>query len=153
MSFRRRLVVFGYPALELITLGALVTWIGLGWVLVILALGVLVGLVVMRIAGRQAFAVMREASQTGTLPDGRAGMHALAFAGGFLIAIPGIWSKVIGLLMQLPPVQATIGSRFAGRFTVFGTGMHGDIVQGTVVTVHNDEGPAEAGPSRAITDR
>lgn len=151
MSFRRRLLVFGYPALELITLGALITWIGLGWVLLILFAGVIIGFALMRIAGRNAFALMREASQTGSLPDGTAGFHALAFAGGALIAIPGIWCKLVGLLLQLPPVQALVAGRFAGRFTVFTPGMRGDVVQGTVVYSENDEGPTEAGPSRQIS--
>lgn len=151
MPFRRRLLVFGYPALELLTIAGLIAWIGLGWVLLILVAGVPLGMLLMRAAGRQAIAVARQASRTGTLPDGAAGLHAIAFVGGALVLVPGIWSKVIGLLLQIPPVQVLVAQRFAGRFQMFSVG-GGEVIPGTVIhrSSTDDGGPAEAGPPRAI---
>ncbi len=152
MSFRRRLLVFGYPALELLTLIALVEWIGLGWVLLILVLGVPIGFALMKAAGRQGLAQLRTASASGVLPGGAAGLHAIAFLGGLLIAIPGIWSKAVGLLLQLPPIQAVVLQRSEGRWRLFRFTASGDVIRGVVVDdgsrSGHDEGPAEAGPSQ-----
>ena len=75
MSLRRRLLVFGYPALELLTLFAVASLVGLGWLLLGLALGVLIGLAIMQTAGRNAFAAMQAASRSGAVPEASVRRH------------------------------------------------------------------------------
>ena len=160
MSLRRRLVVFGYPALELVTLLLVAQWIGLGRLLLVLLLGVLIGLAIMQSAGRNAFAIMRAAATSGASPEGSVRRHGMRFAAGALMAIPGIWCKLAGLVLVLPPMQPVVARRLSdwlgARTRMRGTG--GDVVEGVVVegvVVEQTDrrlGPTEAGPSRQITD-
>jgi hypothetical protein len=84
-SFRRRLVVFGYPLLELITIYLVAQWIGWGWTFLLILLGIPVGFALMRNAGDAAVQDVVKASQSGAQVD--ASRHTLPFVGGLLIAI------------------------------------------------------------------
>lgn len=173
MSIRRRLVVLGYPLLEILTIIAVAKFIGWGWTILILIAGIPIGFTVMSRAGRSAFASMREASRDGRIPDGSAGTHALSFLAGALIAVPGLWSDLAGLLLLLTPIQRLIRRRYGPRVTAFTSSAGGlrppsfgasDVIKGTVIHTadtepnHPDQpnhpghtdGPAGAGPSGAV---
>lgn len=149
VSLRRRLLVFGYPALELLTLAAVASWIGVGWLLLGLAFGVLIGLAIMQTAGRNAFSVMQQAARSGAMPDGSVRRHGMVFLAGALIAIPGIWCKIAGLALLIPGVQSIVARRYAGRLD---TRMRGSVVvEGVVINPDGTrKGPADAGPPREI---
>lgn len=87
----------------------LVFWIAslFGWLLVsgLVVAGLAFGLVIMKNAGTQAAAVLREGSRTGKLPEGGVGDSGLLFAAGGLIFIPGFVTDIIGILLLLPPVR------------------------------------------------
>jgi UPF0716 protein FxsA len=150
-SFRSRLLIFGYPILELVTIYLVAQAIGWGWTFLLLLAGIPVGFAVMRNAGDAAMQDVVAASQTGTPVD--AGRHSLSFVGGLLIAIPGFWTDLLGLLLVIPPTQRLFRARtrswFSQRFTTVRVpGVHnpgGDVIQGDVIssTVHRDD---EAGP-------
>ena len=125
MSLRTRLLLFGYPALELITMYVLALWVGWGWALIIFLAGFPIGIVVMRWAAR-----------TG---------NALGFLGGVLFCIPGVWSDLVGLILCLPRTSAILHGmldswaqarvvtlRFPGADFQSGYG-RGDVIQGTIV--------------------
>ena len=154
MSLRARLLFFGYPLLEVATAYAIAVWIGWGWMLLLVIAGIPVGFAVMRNAGDAAMVDMQRAAQTGQEPD--ASGHALTFVGGLLIAVPGFWSDLVGLLLAVPLTQRLfrqnartwLSSRVS---TVRMPGVHypdgGDVIQGIVITP-DDEPPAE--PPRAL---
>ena len=149
MSLRRRLLVFGYPALELLTLFAVASWIGIGWLLLGLLLGGLIGLAIMQTAGRNAFASMRAAARSGAMPDEEVHRHGMVFIAGVLIAIPGIWCKVAGLALLVPGAQRLVARRYGARLARRADG--GVVVDGVVIAGDDmREGPATAGPSREI---
>ena len=139
MSFRTRLLLFGYPALELITMYILAQYIGWGWTLILVLAGLPVGIVIMRWAAQRG--------------------DAMAFLGGVLFAIPGLWSDLLGLLLVLPFTSAPLRRRseawvqarvvtmnFPG--TTFQPRYPGDVVQGTVIkTTDDDGGPPSGQPS------
>lgn len=174
MSFKRRLVVFGYPLLEIITIVGVAQFIGWGWTILVLIAGIPIGFAIMSRAGRSAFSSMRDASRAGRLPDGTAGTHALAFLAGALIAIPGLWTDLAGALLLVPAVQRRVSRRYGPRVTAFTTTAGGmrppsfgtsDVIQGTVINVddtrpgagsgprngpRNGDGPVDAGPSSAV---
>ena len=173
MSLRRRLVVFGYPLLEILTIIAVARLIGWGWTFLILIAGIPIGFTVMSRAGRSAFASMREASRDGRIPDGSAGTHALSFLAGALIAVPGLWSDLAGLLLLLAPIQRLVRRKYGPRVTAFTSTAGGlrppsfgasDVIKGTVIPTTDTEpnhpeqpnhsghtdGPAGAGPSGAV---
>ena len=175
MSFKRRLVVFGYPLLEIITIVGVAQLIGWGWTILLLIAGIPVGFAIMSRAGRSAFGSMREASRAGRLPDGSAGMHALAFLAGALLAIPGFWTDLAGALLLIPAVQRWLSRRYGERVTAFTATAGGmrppsfgtsEVIRGTVINVEDmrpgrgsepgdtprtSDGPADAGPSDAVS--
>lgn len=147
MSLRRRLLVFGYPALELLTLFAVASLVGLGWLLLGLALGVLIGLAIMQTAGRNAFSTMQAASRSGAVPEGSVRRHGMTFLAGALFAIPGIWCKLAALALFIPGVQAAVARRTRGLANMRG----GVVVEGVVIEPDGmRKGPASAGPPRQI---
>jgi len=173
VSVRRRLVVFGYPLLEILTIVGVAQLIGWGWTILILIAGIPIGFTVMSRAGRSAFASMREASRDGRIPEGSAGTHALSFLAGALIAVPGLWSDLAGVLLLLAPVQHLLRRRYGPRVTAFTSTAGGlrppsfgtsDVIKGTVIHTDDTEpnrpeqpnhpeqtdGPAGAGPSGAV---
>ncbi len=81
-TFRVRLLVFGYPLLEIATAYAVAQLIGWGWTLLLLAAGIPVGFTLMRKAGDAAMRDMTAAAGTGHA--GRLQRHALSFVGGVL---------------------------------------------------------------------
>ena len=116
---------------------------------------------------------MREASSNGRIPDGSAGTHALSFLAGALIAVPGLWTDLAGILLLIAPVRHLVRRRFGPRVTAFTSTAGGlrppsfgasDVIKGTVIhtpdTAPNQpdqpnhaghtDGPAGAGPSGAV---
>jgi UPF0716 protein FxsA len=121
---------------------ALLYWVWSSFGMVVLAsilvAGFMLGILVMRIAGLQAFRAMTNAQQRaaafgvtgadgseqlvhGAGPD-RAemrqtaeelGKSSLLFVAGILLAVPGILTSAAGLLMVLPPVRAAMAGRLA----------------------------------------
>ncbi len=150
-GFRRRLLLIGYPLLECVTIYLVAQWIGWGWTFLLLLAGIPVGFAFMRNAGDAALRDIVAASNEGTQVD--ASRHTLSFVGGLLVAIPGFWSDLLGLLLVFPPTQRLFRSRarswVSARFTTVRVpGVHnpgGDVIQGAVIhsTVVPDD---EAGP-------
>lgn len=142
MSFRARLALFGYPALELLTMYVLAQYIGWGWTLIAVLAGLPIGIIVMRWAARRG--------------------DAIAFFGGILFAIPGLWSDLAGLLMLLPWTQRPLRERsetwIRARVVTMNfpgaefprDGFHGDVVQGTVISSEEDEGPPTSGERPSV---
>jgi UPF0716 protein FxsA len=121
---------------------ALLYWVWASFGMVVLAsiliAGFMLGILVMRIAGLQAFRAMTDAQQRAAAfgvagadgaeqlvhsarPD-RAevrqtaeelGKSSLLFVAGILLAVPGILTSAAGLVMLLPPVRAAMARRLA----------------------------------------
>lgn len=151
---RGRLLLFGYPLLEVATAYAVGVLIGWGWMLLLLVAGIPVGLAVMRNAGDGAMRDAQRAASLGRPVDGS--RHALGFVGGLLIMIPGFWTDLVGLLLVIPVTQRLFRTRgrawLETRFTtVRMPGVRypsGDVIQGTVIypDVHEDRSPADERP-------
>lgn len=156
---RMRALVLGYPLLELVTVYVVALWIGWAWTLLLLVAAIPAGVAVMRNAGQAAMADLQQAASTGQEPD--QGRHALTMLGGLLIAVPGFWTDLVGLLMVIPVTQrlfrARVGTWWSRRMgTLRMPGVYdprgfasGEVVQGTVIHVEDlrDEPPA---PPRQI---
>lgn len=163
----RGLAIFvGYVAIEL----ALAIWIAsfIGWLMVIglTIAGFALGILVMSNAGTQAAAALRQASETGKVPNGAIGDSAVTFGAGALIAIPGFLTDVIGLLLLIPPIRRAAKAlgvfgfaRWARRqnMSVVSTTVQGEtvtrVVPGDVVVgdvIKREDGPSsttEPGPT------
>ncbi len=153
------------PAVEIYVVTQVAHAIGLGWTLLLLVAGAVLGGYVMRRAGASWWRALRTrvtaadgTAVTGGRPDGRAAAQAgLLFLAGLLIFLPGFVSDAAGLLLLLPPVraalQAGVAAWFVRRFTaVSGPGgvriwnrgpVSGDVIRGDVIrgdVVRDDEG-------------
>lgn len=151
MTFRSRLLLFGYPLLEVATAYLVAQWIGWGWTILLLLLGFPIGFAVMRNAGDAAMRDLQRAAQTGVEPD--AGRHGLAFVAGLLFLIPGLWTDLAGLLLLLPPVQRLVRRRGGTWISARATSVRmpgvsypsGDVIQGTVI--RQDAAPGDEPPT------
>lgn len=158
MGLRARLLVFGYPLLEIATAYLIALWIGWGWMLLLLLIGFPVGFAIMRNAGDHALADAQRATSGAVVQD--QGRHALTFIGGLLVFIPGFWTDLFGLLLAFPPTQRLFrrhGTTWAeARFaTVRMPGVRspyatGDVIPGTVVEREDPPGPTPPGDPREI---
>ena len=148
---RTRALILGYPLIELITAYAVAQAIGWGWTLVLLLVGLPIGFAIMRNAGAAAMVDMQQAAAAGTPVD--QGRHGATMLGGLLIAIPGFWTDLIGLILIIPITQRPLRARAAAWLDArMGTlrmpglydarafrqpGFGGDVVQGTVIRVED----------------
>lgn len=152
MGWRLRALALGYPLVELVTAYLVAQWIGWGWTLLLLIIGMPIGIAIMRNTGTSAMADLQRSATTGEPID--QGRHALTLLASLLITVPGFWTDLLGLLLLVPPVQHLM-RRSAGAWMTarMGTlrmpgvydprGFTGDVVQGTVITVEDlrDEPP------------
>jgi UPF0716 protein FxsA len=102
------------PLAELYVILAVGDAIGVIWTIVLLAADSVLGTVLLRSQGRNAWRQFNEALQTGRMPhrevqDG----IAIVFGSAFLIT-PGFLTDIFGLLLLIPPSRAVI-RRYAGH--------------------------------------
>lgn len=153
MSLRARLLVFGYPLLEVATAYLVAVWIGWGWMFLLLLAGIPAGFAVMRNAGDAALRDLQRAQAGGVAPQ--PGRHATAFVAGLLILIPGFWTDLLGVLLLIPfsrrlftrRGQSWLDSRVT---TVRMPGVRfpaADVVQGTVIYPDDLRSPREEPPA------
>lgn len=97
--------LFGYLLIELLTFIALGWAIGFGW-----ALLVVVGLFILGIAAAiwQMRSLATRVAQRTDRPGALTGDAALSSVGAVLVALPGIVSSILGLLLLLPPTRTLI---------------------------------------------
>lgn len=156
MGLRWRLLVFGYPALEILTAWGLASALGWGWAVAILLAGLPVGLLLMRSAGRSAIAELQAAAASGTNPAS-IGRHGGRLAAGFLLAVPGVWSDLAAVGVLLPPSRRWMLQRtgLIRGSLLWSRGqdayLDADVIQGDVLR-KRPAGPSGDGPA-GVQDR
>lgn len=141
-----------YVVVELAVLVALVSTIGFGWTVLLVAGAFLLGLA---LAGSQLRRHIRRLKSGLTLAEAQGAVtdSVLVALGTVLVVIPGVASSLLGALLLLPPTRAaarpvitamaarraplivgvsTVGSAAAGRR------MSGDYVDGEVIDVDGE---------------
>lgn len=123
MSLRMRLLVFGYPLLEVLAFWAVGGAIGFGWAALLIVIGFPVGWGLIRVAGDDA-------------ARGRTDRAIGVGLAGVLIMIPGFITDCVGLLVLLPPVRRVLGERMRAwvELSPIRLGFaNGDVVTGEVL--------------------
>ncbi|MET9884041.1 FxsA family membrane protein [Streptomyces sp. NPDC006430] len=112
------LAVAAWLILEIWLLGLVAGAAGGLTVAALLVGGILLGVVVIKRAGRRAFKNLTDTFQQAQqgqqpAPQQPGSGNALTMLAGLLLILPGLLSDVAGLLCLLPPVRAWIGRRVA----------------------------------------
>ncbi len=130
--------------------------IGVAWTVAALVASTLAGLWLVRNQGRRAWLALRQAVESGALPDRELGDAALIFVGGALIAFPGFVTDAIGLAtvapLTRPAVRRMLGALILRRQAATGPRVRrpgrteaeekqtGKTIQGEVIR-ESDRGP------------
>ncbi|MER5732415.1 FxsA family membrane protein [Streptomyces sp. NPDC002138] len=108
--------------------------------------GLLLGVVVIKRAGRRAFQNLTQTFQQAQAgrapaPQQTGSGNGLMMLGGLLLILPGLLSDVAGLLLLLPPVRAWVGRRATGtlerKMAAAPAGPFGDAFQQARIHQHD----------------
>lgn len=163
-----KLLVLGTIAVEVALLAWFGAAVGFGYLLAYFMACFFLGILVMRIAGAQAFRALADPQARSRAfgmesPDGTeqvvlgagggpvdqvaaeraakdVGDSSLLFGAGILLAVPGVLSTLVGLVMLLPPVRSAMTARLGRRLA--------SSAQVTVVTVEDVRSAPDAGPQQ-----
>src|SRR4051794_19809630 len=99
-----------YLVVEIVALVALVSWIGIGigWTLLVLLAGTVVGLWLARREGLRAVRAVADAARDRRVAHSELTDGLLVAVGGLLLVVPGLVTDVAGLLLLLPPTRALV---------------------------------------------
>jgi UPF0716 protein FxsA len=100
-----------YLVIEIVALVALGSAIGLGWTLLVLLAGSVLGLWLARREGVRAAQALAEAVNNRRVPTNEVTDGMLVAAGGVLLFVPGLVTDLAGLLLVLPPTRALVRRR------------------------------------------
>jgi UPF0716 protein FxsA len=100
-----------YLVVEIVALVALASWIGVGWTLLVLLAGSVLGLWLARREGLRAMRAMAEAARDRRVAHVELTDGLLVAMGGLLLLVPGLVTDVAGLLLLLPPTRSLVRRR------------------------------------------
>ncbi|MFG2416562.1 FxsA family membrane protein [Streptomyces goshikiensis] len=156
------LAVAAWLILEIWLLSLVASQAGGLAVAALLAGGMVLGVVVIKRAGRRAFKNLTETFQQAQqgvppTPQKPGGGNGLTMLAGLLLIMPGLLSDVAGLLLLLPPVRALVGRRAARslerKMAAAPAGSFGDAFQ--QARIHYPDGkvvPGEVIPGEVIRE-
>jgi UPF0716 protein FxsA len=90
-------------ALEIMVFVLAARAVGFGWAFLLVLLASMVGLLLLRREGVRAWRRFRAAAEAGRPPGGQVTDGVVGLAGAILLAVPGLVTAAIGLLLALPP--------------------------------------------------
>lgn len=158
MKISSRLLVFGYPLVEILLFWWVASIVGWGVAILLIIAGFPAGAALMRNAAAKA-------SIVATTPDENkpkvARSAALMFVSGILILIPGFATDILGIIFLIPPIgnrlvrafSSWIGARMVqmpgyanSGFTgsEFASYVDGEVIRGVVIS-ETDQDPTENG--------
>jgi len=99
------------PIVEALLLWQIGSWIGLGWTLLWLLSAAVAGAVLARREGLRVIGSCRAALQEGRMPEEGVIDGLLIFAGGALLAIPGLLTDLVGIALIAPRTRRIAAER------------------------------------------
>lgn len=136
-------------ALEIMVFVAVARTVGFEWAFLLVVLASMAGLLLLRREGVRAWRRFRAAAEAGRPPGSQATDGVVGLAGAVLLAVPGLLTGVLGLLLALPPgrLLARRGAqRWAERRMSAATA--GGLFGPRRVRVRRGEPYADPGPAR-----
>lgn len=107
------MTVLLFVFLEIASLLIVGSWIGVGWTLLLLLGGFVLGLALIGRGGREAMAAVNQAARSRGVADGAVSGGFLTVVAGALFMIPGFLSDLVALSLLLPPVRALARRRMS----------------------------------------
>ncbi len=107
------MTVLLFVFLEIASLLIVGSWIGVGWTLLLLLGGFVLGLALIGRGGREAMAAVNQAARPRGVADGTVSGGFLTVVAGALFMIPGFLSDLVALSLLLPPVRALARRRMS----------------------------------------
>lgn len=138
----RRLLVFGYPLVEILLLWLVASWIGWLPAILLVIAGLPAGAALIRNSASK-YLSSRDASEAKSAEIVKS--STAMFMAGLLIMTPGFLTDVLGVLLLIPPIQRRVMSRIGSwtqarmvRVPGFSSyAYRGDVVQGVVIEESN----------------
>jgi UPF0716 protein FxsA len=129
-----------YLVVEILALVALGSVIGVGWTLLVLLAGAVVGAWLARREGIRAAQALADAVASRRVAHAELTDGLLVAAAGLLFIVPGLVTDLAGLLLVLPPTRAIVRRRLVRAAEERAPGLRtarlrstGDVVDGEVV--------------------
>ncbi len=129
-----------YLVVEILALVALGSVIGIGWTLLVLLAGAVVGAWLARREGIRAAQALAEALASRRVAHAELTDGLLVAAAGLLFIVPGLVTDLAGLLLVLPPTRAIVRRRLVRAAEERAPGLRtarirstGDVIDGDVV--------------------
>lgn len=101
------------------------SWIGLGWALLLAVATALIGSYLVRRAGVSVYRRFRNKVSQGAVPGRELSDGAAILVSGAFLISPGFLTDVLGFLLLIPAVRASVfryvSSRFGGQMAMFTT--------------------------------
>ncbi len=97
--------------LEIASLLIVGSWIGVGWTLLLLVAGLVLGLALIGRGGREAMGAVNQAARSRQVTDDTVTGGFLTVVAGVLLMIPGFVSDLAALALLLPPVRSLVRRR------------------------------------------
>lgn len=97
--------------LEIASLLIVGSWIGVGWTLLLLLGGFVLGLLLIGRGGREAMSAVNQAARSRQVGDDAVTGGFLTVIAGVLLMIPGFVSDLAALALLLPPVRTLVRRR------------------------------------------
>jgi UPF0716 protein FxsA len=103
-----RILLFLWPAAEIVVLIAVADWLGVGPTLLALLGAAIAGIVVIRVLGGASLVELRRALERREPPAGALLRGACVLVAGVLLILPGFIGDVIALLLLIPPLRTVL---------------------------------------------
>lgn len=97
--------------LEIASLLIVGSWVGVGWTLLLLLGGFMLGLALVGRGGREAMSAVNQAARSRQVTDDAVTGGFLTVVAGVLLMIPGFVSDLAALALLLPPVRSLVRRR------------------------------------------
>jgi UPF0716 protein FxsA len=136
-----------YLVVEIIALVALGSTIGLGWTLLVLLAGSVVGLWLARREGVRAAQALADAVSNRRVPTAELTDGLLVAGSGVLLFVPGIVTDIAGLLLLIPPVRGIVRRRLVRAAEERSPDLRTARIRSDATIVDGDVVEHHAGPS------
>jgi UPF0716 protein FxsA len=130
-----------YLVVEIVALVALGSVIGVGWTLLVLLVGSMLGIWLARREGMRAAQALGQALTERRVAHTELTDGLLVAASGVLLFVPGLVTDLAGLLLLLPPVRGVVRRRRAPELRTARIRSRGPVVDGEVVPEPGAEEP------------